>query len=85
LPKSRKFKIGPTPTLKLIPLNTKPSKKNLKLSSTQSCKKSIKPLEGNPEDNLASQEDKDSQEDSQDKDPNKEVLQDQLSMKSIDL
>lgn len=42
-------------------------------------------LEVNPEDNLASQEDKDSQEDSQDKDPNKEVLQDQLSMKSIDL
>lgn len=80
LENSRKLKTGLLPTKKLTPQNSKLNKRNLKLSSTQLCKKFIKPLEDN-------QEDKASQEDSQEhhKEPNKEDHQDQLLMKSIDL
>jgi hypothetical protein len=80
LENSRKLKTGLLLTKKLTLQNSKLNKRNLKLSSTQLCKKFIKPLEDN-------QEDKVSQEDSQEphKEPNKEDHQDQPLMKSIDL
>lgn len=80
---SKKLKTGHTQTLKPTLLNSKQNKKNLRPSSTQSCKKSIKLPEVLQED---SQEDNSQADNSPAKEVNKEDQPlDQLLIKLIDL